>query len=223
MREPFASAFPRLREEVRKILAVGPECHGWDHTVRVWHNARRLARAEKADEAVVEYAAILHDIGRADEFAAEGQTCHAEVGAGRVPGILRSLGIEDEEFIRHVSGCVSTHRFRKREESVPKSLEARVVFDADKLDSMGAIGVGRAFHFAGRVGARVHNTSQEALNAPSYSREDSAHREFLVKLRRLHKAMLTDSGRMTAAERHEFMTEFFDRLGRETEGEDYGA
>jgi len=115
---------------------------------------------------------------------------------------------------------VRTHRYRARGGDRPGSLEARIVFDADKLDSIGAIGIGRSFHFAGRIGARVHNRAAEAEGSASYSREDSAHREFLVKLRHVRRNLLTDAGRRLAAGRHRFMLEFFAQLEREARGED---
>ena len=95
-------------------------------------------------------------------------------------------------------------------------MEARVLFDADKLDSLGAVGLARAFHFAGKTGARVHNTRDEALGGESYGREDSAYREYLVKLRHLPEGMLTASGRRVARERDLFMQEFFQELDKET-------
>ena len=220
MNEPFNSRFPLLQEHVRQLLAEMPHCHGWDHTVRVWHNARHIARAENADLAVVQYAALLHDIGRAAELADEGLSCHARLGAEQVPHILNQIGINEREFISRVQDCVRLHRYRRRDAAAPASLEAKTVYDADKLDSMGAIGLARAFHFAGRIGARVHNTAEEALAADSYSQQDTAYREYLVKLKDLHAAMLTDEGRRMAAARHRFMTRFFRRLEQEIAGED---
>ena len=100
-------------------------------------------------------------------------------------------------------------------------MEAQVVFDADKLDSIGAVGIGRSFHFAGRIGARLHNTMEEALGSASYSREDSAYREYLVKLRYIHERMLTAEGRRMALARHQSMVGFFERLCCEVRGEDF--
>ena len=91
-----------------------------------------------------------------------------------------------------------------------------MVFDADKLDGIGAIGIARSFHFAGRIGARVHNTEAEALSDSSYSREDSAYREYLVKLRYVKDKLLTESGKQMAKQRHEFMVAFFNQLNEET-------
>ena len=216
MREPFASLFPRLRTQVRQALSAHPECHGWDHTLRVWRNAVELSMAESADAAVVEYAALLHDVGRTAEFADSGESCHAEVGAAMVPGLLAGIGVSDTTFVQHVTECVRTHRFRARFGQVPASIEAKVVYDADKLDSMGAIGVGRAFHFAGRIGARVHNSKEEALGSASYSVEDSAYREYLVKLQAIQGKLLTSAGRRLGSRRHNFMAAFFAELIDET-------
>ena len=213
------AALTRLQDDVRRRLESSPGCHDWDHTVRVTAAALHLAEGEGADVAVVECAALLHDIGRATE-SSDGETCcHAEQGAGQVAEILRGVGIDDPAFIEHVADCVRSHRYRKREACPPATREARVVYDADKLDSLGAIGIGRAFHFAGRVGARVHNTEPEALQSGAYSREDTAYREYLVKLRNLHESMLTPTGRRLAAARHDFMKTFFTRLDAEVHGQ----
>ena len=220
-RDLVSAAFPRLVDQARDRLEHSPACHDWDHTLRVLNNARHLCRVEGADLLVVEFAAVLHDVGRPAELADQGQTCHAHRGAELVHEILPGLGITDPAFIEHVAACVRTHRFRNRTDDRPASLEARIVFDADKLDSIGAIGIGRSFHFAGRIGARVHNRADEAQSSASYSREDSAYREFLVKLRHLHERMLTAEGRRMAASRHRFMVAFFEQLNREVNGEDF--
>lgn len=206
-----------LETRVRQLLLANPASHDWDHTERVLHNAREIAAAEAGcDLAVVECGALLHDIARADESSGGASGCHAQTGAVQAAVILRQLGC-DEAFIVTVVHCVAAHRWRRRGDGeAPQTLEARIVYDADKLDSMGAIGIGRAFHFAGRIGARVHNRASEALAEPEYSREDSAWREYLVKLRLLHKAMLTKAGRRLARRRHRFMETFFQELVVET-------
>ncbi|MFO7821801.1 MAG: HD domain-containing protein [Lentisphaeria bacterium] len=217
----YSTLFPALKQYVYEILTAVPHCHGWDHTVRVWKNARHIARVEQADSAVVEYAALLHDIGRAAEFENPGNTCHAQIGATKIPSILTEIGISNPDFIEHVTQCVLTHRYRKRQQHTPQTLEAKIVFDADKLDSMGAIGLGRAFHFAGRIGAKVHNTAEAALASESHSPDDTAYREYLVKLRYIHENMLTEEGKKMAEARCHFMEEFFAELNRETQQTDF--
>jgi uncharacterized protein len=221
-RDLVSAAFPRLVEVVRDRLEHSPACHDWDHTLRVLNNARHLCQAEGGDGLVVDFAAVLHDVGRPAELADQGHTCHAHHGARLVHEILPALGIADPDFAEHVAACVRTHRFRHRTEDRPATVEARIVFDADKLDSIGAIGIGRSFHFAGRIGARVHNRAEQAEGSASYSREDSAYREFLVKLRHVHDRMLTAEGRRLAASRHAFMVAFFEQINREVNGADFG-
>ena len=211
-----AELIKHIEEDASGMLLSSPACHDWEHTCRVRASAMHIAREEGADLLVVELAALLHDIGRPAELADHGRTDHAELGAGMASSILREYGCGDE-LVKKVSECVRTHRYRKRSpEGMPASLEAKCVFDADKLDSIGAIGIGRAFHFAGRTGAKVHNTEEQALASESYSREDTAYREFLVKLRHIKDSMQTDTGRKLARQRHDFMCEYFNELNAET-------
>ncbi len=204
---------------VAGLLRDAPGCHDYDHTLRVLRNARAIFRLElpngsERDRAEVELSALLHDIARPEELASDGAVCHARAGGPKAAALLRALGCTDESLIEAVSDCVKRHRFRGREH--PVSLLDRIVYDADKLDSIGAVGIGRAFHFAGRVGARLHNTAEEALGGLEYGREDSAYREYLVKLRQVPERMLTEGGRALAKDRSAFMHEFFRRMGEES-------
>ena len=177
-------------------------------------NAELLAKElPAADLRIVRLAALLHDFARPEEMAAKGKLCHAVLGAELVRPLLAEAGFEPETVDR-VSQAVLTHRYRANR--IPATLEAQIVYDADKLDSLGAVGIGRAFLFAGREHARLHNTREEALGSAEYSREDTAYREYLVKLSKLPGCMLTAPGRRIAGERAGFMHEFFDRLNSET-------
>lgn len=196
-------------------LEADASCHDWDHTLRVLNAALELGRAEGADESVVTAAALLHDIARPEEMRDHGKSDHSLLGAKMALAFLNAEGFGKESWRRHVADCIRTHRYRSRTGEAPATVEARVLFDADKLDSLGAVGLARAFHFAGKTGARVHNTEQEALAGESYGREDSAYREYLVKLRYLPEAMLTATGKKIALARREFMRRFFEELDAE--------
>lgn len=210
----FDEAFRRLAGTVREKLERASGCHDFDHTLRVLRNAERLAKElPAADLRIVRLAALLHDFARPEEMAAKGKLCHAVLGAELVRPLLAEAGFEPETVDR-VSQAVLTHRYRANR--IPATLEAQIVYDADKLDSLGAVGIGRAFLFAGREHARLHNTCEEALGSAEYSREDTAYREYLVKLSKLPGCMLTAPGRRIAGERAGFMHEFFDRLNSET-------
>jgi uncharacterized protein len=173
-----------------------------------------------ADLEVLSGAALLHDIGRQFETEKQGGVCHAEKGAELAGDILQKLGFP-EPFIENVSHCIETHRYRG--DKAPSTLEAKILFDADKLDSIGAVGIGRAFLFAGQTGARLHNEGDvDILACKPYSTEDTAYREFKFKMSKVKDRMLTPEGRRLADERHDFMELFFQRLEREIKGSDRG-
>ena len=205
----------QTEKNARQILASSKGSHDWDHTLRVYKNAVHIAKKEKADLAVVKLAALLHDIARGQEDKSGGKIDHALQGAKESVGILKNFGASDETAAR-VSHCIETHRFRGGKK--PATLEAKVIFDADKLDSIGAVGIGRAFLFAGEVGAKLHNKRKDILRTKPYTEEDTAYREYMVKLRHVKGRMLTKEGLRLAAARHAFMEAFFDRLDEETGG-----
>ena len=192
-------------------------CHGPDHTERVHKTALHLGRLMEARLDVLSASALLHDIGRRYETREQGKICHAEKGAELARDILQKLNFLPS-FIDEVAHCIEAHRYRG--DKVPRTLEAKILYDADKLDSIGAVGIGRAFLFAGQTGAKLHNDSDDVdiLACKPYSREDTAYREFKFKMSKIKDRMLTPEGRRLAEERHVFMEVFFERLERETKG-----
>jgi uncharacterized protein len=211
------SLFAAVEKDARGCFRSARGSHDWDHTRRVLRLCLRIGRKEAANLDILRLAALLHDVGREEEDRSGGKSCHAAAGAVLARGILERHGL-DAGKVREVVHCVRTHRFRRR--AVPKTLEARILFDADKLDSIGAVGIGRAFLFAGEVGARLHNPGVDLEATSEYGSEDSAWREFSVKLRFVRDRMLTAEGRAIAEGRHRAMEEFFERLHRETEARD---
>jgi uncharacterized protein len=204
-----------VRKESQAFFRTARGSHDWDHTERVYRLCLRIGRKERADLDVLKLAALLHDVGREEEDRSGGRTCHAARGALLARKILEKQGI-DGDAIRRVVRAIETHRFRGK--AVPETLEAKILFDADKLDSIGAVGIGRAFLFAGEVGARLHDPGIDVRKTRPYSREDTAYREFLVKLSRITERMFTAEGKRIARERRRFMAGFFDRLNKETAG-----
>ncbi len=198
---------------VKTQLKKAPKCHDWEHTLRVYKNAILIAETADCDLRIVKIAALLHDISRPEELAEKGKVCHAKLGAEVAKEFLLN-NEQTAKFAKSVSYCIRTHRFR--DGLIPSSIDAKIIYDADKLDSIGAIGIGRAFHFAGREGAKVHNSKEDALSAKEYSNEDSAYREYLVKLSKLKDKFLTKKGKELAIKRIEFMDSFFSELNIET-------
>lgn len=210
-----------IKKEARQFFVGSSGCHDWSHVERVHALAVRIARAEKADVMAVRIAAYLHDIGRREEMKSRGKLDHAEEGKKLAAKILASYDL-DEEARGNILHCILSHRYRN--DHKPETLEARVLFDADKLDSIGAVGVARDFLFAGVAGSCCLYTGNEKKLAKdarnfSYTEEDSALLEYYFKLRKVRSKILTRTGKEIARERHEFMVEFFKRFEKEVKGQ----
>jgi uncharacterized protein len=202
-------------EYAKTSFAAARGSHDWDHTERVYRLCMHIGRAEGADSEVLAVAAFLHDVGRSHEDESKGTICHAEKGAEIAKTLLVNYPLSDEKK-QNIVHCIGSHRFRGN--NAPETLEAKTLFDADKLDSIGAIGIGRAFLFAGEVGAKLHNPQADLHNTRPYTEEDTGYREFKLKLSKIKDRMLTAEGKRLAEERHAFMEGFFERLQQEYEG-----
>jgi len=208
-------AFIQVKAFAKACFDKASGSHDWEHTLRVCRLCEMIGRVENVDIDVLRVAAYLHDIGRGLQDASNGAVCHAEKGAQIAEPFVERLALTKKQK-QNIIHCIRSHRFRNHH--TPGTPEAKVLFDADKLDAIGAIGVARAFLFAGEVGARLHNADVDAENAKPYSADDTGYREFKVKLCKIKDQMLTAEGRKLARERHAFMHDFFNRFLEEYEG-----
>ena len=163
--------------------------HDEGHVERVVKLARFIAEREGANLDVVLTAAKLHDIARDCDN-------HAVESAKRAREILKKRG-ESKEFIEAVAHAIESHSFSSGIE--PKTLEAKVLSDADKLDAMGAIGVARAFIYSGERGRGIEATLKH----------------FEEKLLKLKDLLHTETARRIAEKRHEFLKLFYEQIKRE--------
>ena len=205
----------QIKKEAKKFFSNAKGSHDWEHIERVYALCMHIGRKERADFEILKLAAILHDIGRKHEDKSKGKICHAEKGALLARKLLEKHNLEEKK-IEKIVHCIETHRFRGNK--IPQSKEAKILSDADKLDSIGAVGIGKAFLFAGEIGSKLHNKDAEIEKTKPYTKEDTAYREFIVKLRKIKKRMLTKEGKKIAKERHKIMADFFRRLNKEVEG-----
>jgi uncharacterized protein len=207
-------------EDAAALYRDHDSAHGFDHVLRVWRLAMRLAAEEGADLAIVNDAALLHDVGRAEQLVVGGD--HAAIGARVAAEILSGA---DPGHCAAVCAAIAEHRFRS--DRRPSTLESQVLFDADKLDAIGAIGVARAYAVAGAMRQRLWAEVSAELGArePAAGADDLDNdehtpvHEFIFKLRRLAELVVTPTARRLADERQAFMGAFFERLGREVAGE----
>lgn len=209
------STIEDIKALAMKCFSNAPDSHAWDHTQRVYNLCMHIGQVEGANMEVLKIAAYLHDVGRPFQDESKGTICHAEKGAEMARALLEKYPIANEKKANIVH-CIRSHRFRGNFQ--PETLEAKVLFDADKLDAIGAIGIGRAFQFAGEVGAKLHNPSINPEDTEPYTEEDTGYREFKVKLSKIKGRMLTAEGHRMARQRHAFMEKFFERFLQEHEG-----
>lgn len=204
----------RIIEYMTNMLWNSGSSHDIDHTLRVRDLCMKIWKAEWADLEILEIAALLHDIGRPKEFETKWAICHAEYGANLAKEFLQDLWLQQDK-VDNVVYCISTHRFRKG--NAPETLEAKILFDADKLDCIWAVGIGRAFMCAWELWAKLHNDKWvDVENTPEYSKDDTAYREYVVKLKKIKDKMFTETGKKLAEKRHNLMETFFDELLDET-------
>jgi uncharacterized protein len=208
-------------EEARSWYSPTDPVHGFDHICRVYHMAERLALAEGADIEIVRAAVLLHDAeGSQTEGGEQGRQDHHQASAEFAQEVLQA---EDwsKERIAAVQHCIRSHRFRHNSEP-PETLEAKVLFDADKLDVIGAVGVVRTIAFDVVVDQPIFSEpSQQFLETgiKQLGEPHSSYHEFLFKLIKIKDLLHTPSAREIAEERHQFMVDFFNRLAAEERGE----
>jgi uncharacterized protein len=180
--------------------------------------AEHLAQAEGADAAVVRAAALLHDIARHDEDHGGAHLDHAEMSARDAKNLLMQNGA-DEAFGERVAAAIRSHRFRGVQ--TPHSLEAKILFDADKLDAIGAIGIARAYAVAGATNQKLYSEPKADAVATRHQ-HNASHTpvdEYHVKLKHLRERFFTPTAQKIAQERDAFMREFFERLAQEVKAE----
>ncbi len=201
----------------RRYYESADAVHDFDHVLRVLALAERIGRAEGADLEIVRAAALLHDVER--EQAEAAGLDHAAHAAGRAREILSE---QPEEKVAAVAHAIAAHRFRAG--PAPETLEAQTLFDADKLDAIGAVGVARAFAYGGAHNQRLWAVRADVDTARWAREGDDPHNhtpvhEFVVKLSRIRERMYTATGRAIADERHAYMVAFFAQLDSEVRGE----
>lgn len=196
-------------EQARSLYEGADSAHAFDHVLRVLALAEHIASQERADVEIVRTATLLHDIARAEPD-------HHLRGAERARNLLSEYPAERVDAVCH---AIEAHRFRKGLR--PATLEASCLFDADKLDAIGAIGVARAVAYSATHGHRLWSQPLcdiDPHSTPPAGIDYSPSHEFVYKLARLRDQLLTPTARRIAAQRHQVMVEFFERLDAEVLG-----
>ena len=195
---------------VKETLAGAEGGHDWWHIHRVVETSKSIAEKEGADVSLVELSALVHDYG--DYKFHEG---NEEEGMKKVREFLTKVGLEKSitDKVIHIVESVS---FKGGFGKEPDSIEAIIVQDADRLDAIGAVGIGRAFAYGGNKGRIMYDPNNSPKNFKSFEeyKDDNGPtiNHLYEKLLLLKDKMQTDSGRKMAEERHRFMELFLEQF-----------
>ena len=203
---------PNIYSAVRALLENDCSGHDWFHTVRVVNMAKRIAAYEDADMELTELAALLHDV---DDVKLFGENSRNAVRIMQKYGYTQDVQNSVMEIIHSIS-------FRGDGASVPKSLEGKIVQDADRLDAIGAVGIARAFAYGGSKGRIMHDPSikpRDGMSETEYrSGNGTTLNHFYEKLLRLKELMNTQTAKAIAQERHDVMLAFLEEFYAEWDG-----
>lgn len=184
--------------------------HDKEHIYRVLYTALDIAQAQDAvDCDVLICACLLHDIGRREQVA-DHSLCHAQVGAKKAFEFLKQNGFP-EAFCTHVRDCIRTHRFRSGD--TPQSIEAKILFDADKLDVSGAVGIARTLAYKGQHGEPLYSRTQDNhISDGSGDKTPSFFQEYKYKLEHIYDKFYTERGATLARARQKAAADFYNSL-----------
>ena len=217
----------KIKEIAKNSLSDCP-AHNFDHVLRVYNMALKLAENEDVDLEVIKIAALLHDIwGKKEIMDPTWKTDHAIEWAEMSKEILKQLWYS-QDFISHVTDCIISHRYRT--ENKPKTLEAKILFDADKLETIWAIGVARMFCWIWRNNAHIY----KKIDVELYAKENlwwkingriqdktlhSPQLMYETKDKYILNYLQTEKAKEIAKERFDFYKMFLDRLEKEVNNE----
>jgi len=203
---------------VRTILKDAEGGHDWFHILRVYNNAKQIAKSEQVDKLVVTLGALLHDI--ADSKFHNGDDTIA-------PKMAREFLFKhnvDSLVIEHVINIINNISFNKSLEKGEKftSPELDVIQDADRLDAIGAIGIARCFNYGGFKNRKIFDPSIKPnmkMTKEEYKKSTAPTiNHFYEKLLLLSDKMNTKTGKSIAKQRHQFMEQYLDQFYAEWDG-----
>lgn len=192
------------------LLNMTDSAHDKEHIFRVLYVALDIAQHEKnVDSDVLVAACLLHDIGRAEQFE-NPEVCHARIGAERAYEFLLENNW-DEKKARHVRACIGTHRYRV--DDTPQSIEAKILFDADKIDATGTLGIARTIFYKGQISEPLYSFHPDGtVSDGSQDTKPSFFHEYKFKLENLYGRFYTTRGESIARERRKSAEAFYNAM-----------
>jgi len=199
-----------LKNIVKKRME-NDSAHDFEHTMRVYKNAQKICKKEKANEKLVLSAALLHDIVSYPKSDKRSKTSSIE-SAKKSKKILEKLNFSKEE-ITIILGAILDHSFSQNK--IPKTIEGKILQDADRLDALGAIGIARIFATGGSLKRPFYNIDDPFCKKRTPDDHTWTVDHFFQKLLKLESLMNTKSGKVEAKKRTRILTEFLNQLKQE--------
>lgn len=193
--------------------------HDWWHMYRVWQLSKTIAARETStDRLVVELGALLHDIADWKFHAGD-----EAAGPKAAREWLTSINV-DESVITHIEDIIRTVSFKGAGvASNMKTLEGKIIHDADKLDAIGAIGIARAFAYGGAHNRVMYDPDVSPDLHDSFAsykkNQGTSVNHFYEKLLLLKDRLYTDTARELAEHRHRYLQKFLDEFSAEWNGQ----
>lgn len=195
------------------LSCMEDSAHDKEHIYRVLYNALDIAKTENdVDYDVLIGACLLHDIGRKEQYE-NPVLCHAMVGSEKAYNFLIEHDF-DVTYAEKVKQCIQTHRYRKN--NPPQSLEAKILFDADKLDAAGTMGIARTLMYKGIVSEPLYSLLPDGMVSDGENdTTPSFFQEYKYKLEKIYSNFYTTKGAEIARERQQAAIDFYNRLYQE--------
>ena len=204
-------------EFVKKELENDYTGHDFWHIHRVTTMSKKIAKIENANGYICELAALLHDV--ADEKLIDNE----DEGIKKIENFLEENQVDNED-IKHIIEIISTMSYKGgTNKKAMRTLEGKIVQDADRLDAIGAIGIARCMCYTGAKQRPIYEPNEnirENMTLDEYrSNKGNAINHFYEKLLKLKGQMNTKTAKELAEGRHKFLEEFLDNFHMEWNGQ----
>ena len=204
------SVLDLIKTDIKKIM-YNDSAHDFDHIMRVYKNAQQIIKKEKVNETLVLSAVLLHDVVSFPKSDKRSKNSSIE-SAKKAKTILKKYDFTSDE-ITIVCDAISEHSFSQKK--TPKTIEGKILQDADRLDALGAIGIARVFATGGSLRRPFYNLDDPFCKKRIPDDEIWTLDHFFEKLLKLEFLMNTNSGKIEAKKRTKILKDFLKQLKHE--------
>ena len=196
-----------IKTDIKKIM-YNDSAHDFDHIMRVYKNAQQIIKKEKVNEKLVLSAVLLHDVVSFPKSDKRSKNSSIE-SAKKAKIILEKYDFTSDEIII-TCDAISEHSFSQKK--TPKTIEGKILQDADRLDALGAIGIARVFATGGSLQRPFYNLDDPFCKKRTPDDKTWTLDHFFEKLLKLEFLMNTKSGKIEAKKRTKILKEFLKQL-----------